>query len=329
MSTSTQTDPAVAAFAAAVRDALGDLPREEVDELTDGLEADLTDRSLEPDAPALADPGAYADELRLAAGLPPRGPMPRPHRRSFLDEAIANARANLRPLVEHPRGRAALAFLTAIRPAWWVLRGWLAYLLLAAVLGGPHLLPVSPLLAAALVLAIVASVQVGRGRWLARPSLTGLVVVINVVAAIGAPFALGWAYANQNAAQYSYTEPSEPAPLGLTRDGAPITNIFAYGPDGQPLEGVQLFDQDGEPLDLVPDPAADHVWEPSGTFLLVPSEAAPGRSGWNVVPLDRVPTTSLGNDGTLLQSATPRPVELPYRAVQPLAGYVAATDTEE
>ena len=98
MTTSTQTSPDIAAFAAAVRDALADLPRGEVDELTDGLEADLTDRSLEPDAPDLGDALAYADELRLAAGLP-RGPLPRAKRRSLAGKLIANTRQNLRPLL--------------------------------------------------------------------------------------------------------------------------------------------------------------------------------------------------------------------------------------
>ena len=50
MTTSTHTSDDVAAFAAAVRDALADLPREEVDDLTDGLEGDLRHKSRSPPA---------------------------------------------------------------------------------------------------------------------------------------------------------------------------------------------------------------------------------------------------------------------------------------
>lgn len=65
-----------AAFAAAVRERLSDLPTDEVDELLDGLQGDLTERLAESaDAGdvgtgELGDPEAYADELRQAAGLP-------------------------------------------------------------------------------------------------------------------------------------------------------------------------------------------------------------------------------------------------------------------
>src|SRR3954468_1429827 len=76
MSTSPLASPAVAEFAAAVRAALSDLAPDEIDELTDGLEADLTDRLADGDAADLGDPRAYAEALGPAAGLPHR-PMPR------------------------------------------------------------------------------------------------------------------------------------------------------------------------------------------------------------------------------------------------------------
>src|SRR3954464_4940069 len=76
MSTSTLASPAVAEFAAAVRAALTDLAPDEIDELTDGLEADLTDRLSDTDATELGDPRAYAEELRAAAGVPRRSVPP-------------------------------------------------------------------------------------------------------------------------------------------------------------------------------------------------------------------------------------------------------------
>jgi hypothetical protein len=71
MTTSTVT-PEIAEFAQGVRAALADLPAEEVDDLTDGLEADLAEAYAEDLQRELPDPAAYATELRAAAGLPMR-----------------------------------------------------------------------------------------------------------------------------------------------------------------------------------------------------------------------------------------------------------------
>src|ERR1700709_2176140 len=57
-------------FARAVRAALADLPADEVDDLTDGLEADLAERAADEESPDFGDPTDYANELRSAAGLP-------------------------------------------------------------------------------------------------------------------------------------------------------------------------------------------------------------------------------------------------------------------
>ena len=62
----------VRAFVARVREHLGDLDAEEQQELTIGLEADLTDLVAERGPEALGDPVVYARELRTAAGHPPK-----------------------------------------------------------------------------------------------------------------------------------------------------------------------------------------------------------------------------------------------------------------
>ncbi|RMI02417.1 HAAS signaling domain-containing protein, partial [Cellulomonas triticagri] len=80
------TGPAtVADYAAEVRTHLADLPQDQVDDLTDGLEADLADALADPTGrPADMPPGLtarfgapaeYARELRAAAGLPDPGPQ--------------------------------------------------------------------------------------------------------------------------------------------------------------------------------------------------------------------------------------------------------------
>ena len=66
---STRIPAEISAFATSVRHALGDLPAQEVDDLTDGLEADLAQVYAGEHPRALPDPSAYAMELRTAAGL--------------------------------------------------------------------------------------------------------------------------------------------------------------------------------------------------------------------------------------------------------------------
>ena len=76
--TAIATDPQaddVRAYVGAVRAWLGDLPPEEVEDLTAGMEADLAERAAESGdtlGALLGEPEAYAAELRSAAGLPPR-----------------------------------------------------------------------------------------------------------------------------------------------------------------------------------------------------------------------------------------------------------------
>ncbi len=66
-------------YVVGVRAALADLPPEDVEEFTTGMEADLAERLAEPGDGTLRDrlgePDAYAAELRSAAGLPPRAAL--------------------------------------------------------------------------------------------------------------------------------------------------------------------------------------------------------------------------------------------------------------
>ena len=63
--------PDVAAFVSRVRESLADLSEDDRLELTEGLEADLTDQVAEHGGGVLGDPEAYARELRAAAGFDP------------------------------------------------------------------------------------------------------------------------------------------------------------------------------------------------------------------------------------------------------------------
>ena len=121
----------VRAYVHAVRAWLGDLPPEEVEELTAGMEADLAERAAESGGPLgalLGEPEAYAAELRAAAGLPPRVDAVVPDavtREAWTDRTVREAH---KLVARHP-------WLRELRPTWWLARGAVAGWVLAAVLG--------------------------------------------------------------------------------------------------------------------------------------------------------------------------------------------------
>ena len=147
----------VAYYATQVRGALGDLSQEIVDDLTDGLEADLIDaleesrRGKNAEELTLNDlidrfgkPGDYAEELRTAAGFEPRNPANRVTVPPFLRRLRIKLVALVAPLLaagskfwQHEAVRRVLGFL---RPLWWVWRGILAYGLIVLVIGDANLL---------------------------------------------------------------------------------------------------------------------------------------------------------------------------------------------
>jgi hypothetical protein len=326
MSTATLASPAVTAFAAAVRDALSDLPADEIDELTDGLEADLTERIADGgvDDPELGDPLAYAEELRTAAGLPRRttsraGSSVLSELRAVPAQVIGGVRALA---VRYPALDALGRFLATLRPVWWVFRAaavtWLGFSLFGssgwAPLGGSTIVVF-------LVLTVV-SVQFGRSRWLPFAWMKGLLLAANIVLAIAAPFVLAGAAASVNNSWYSsnYAESfPDQSSSGLTLDGSEVSNVFAYDAQGNPLSDVQLFDQDGKPLDLVGDPTMPSGFFGSDSNPLVPNDGVAGRLGWNVYPLAHVGPEDLTESGAVKRSVTPIPATAPFATAKPLA----------
>lgn len=237
----------VAAYVREVRVELADLPVEDVDDLTGGMEADLSELAAESGGDLvgrLGSPSLYAAELRVAAGLPERVAGSAGRSRP-LTQALANARVSLRVLTQqHPWLRSVTAFLVTLRPAWWLIRGYLgAWALWSMLLGGNRGFRPQSLREYVLALvAVVVSVQLGRG-WLGQKAVSRpLLVVVNVVAGIVALMAWG-----SGAGSYYYTSDYSP-PAGVLLDGEQVGNIFAYDSEGKRITGVRLFAQDGRPL---------------------------------------------------------------------------------
>ena len=104
--------------------------------------------------------------------------------------------------------------------------------------------------------------------------------------------------------------------------------MFVFDADGNPVDDAQLFDQDGRPLNLVGMRDQELVYSEDGDSVIVPSDATPGRAGWNVYPLATVATSRLGNDGLPLPGAVRTTPEFPFLVATPLRD-VAAPESND
>ncbi len=298
------TVPQIAEFAAAVRQALADLPAEEVEELTDGLEADLAEAFSEDLARELPDPGAYADELRAAAGLPR---LQQPKRRATIRAAVAEA-----VTVAESRAsgffdkNAATQFVASLRPAWWIVRGWVAFQVVAMWIGGlgVDLLPTSLTSLAVMLVMVAGSVFLGWKSW---PTwLRVLIWFGNAFAVLMLLVSVSSVPTNRDIDRtimnFSYGAGDSGEMAGVSLDGNEVTNIFAYGADGKPLSNVQLFDQDGNPLRTsVPGVIGclEHFDETEYVDgddcktpgVWVPNSLETGAKAWNVYPMQMIEST--------------------------------------
>jgi hypothetical protein len=274
----TVIDDEIQEFLAAVRAKLADLDAEEQRDILDGLEADLTDLVAERGRGALGDPVAYARELRTAAGLEPE--MGRPVERVAVSariHALLDAAHRQWDRLVGAMPGDAVGLLLALRPVWWVLRGWIAVQMAATWLGDWSLTIVPggelPGVAAVLLGALL-SIQLGRGRlwpgdaWRRIAALRVLVVGLNLFALAMIPVVLaglghgksdrynrGFDQGYQAAMRESRAMNGDKA--GVYVDGKWVSNIYPYDAQGRPLIGVQLFNQIGEPINVITQPEYD------------------------------------------------------------------------
>ena len=278
--TAPTTTGAAQRYLADVEAELADLPAEERAELLDDLAMHLVAVEQEQDdrplAARLGSSADYAAELRAAAGLPPRATAVTAPRRGW----TTTVRIRGTQLAGQRWARELRAFVPSLRPAWWVLRGYLVVLLpsLSGIDGtrdfplpaplGSHLLG-----AAAVLAAVVASVALGRRR---LPRLaTAAVIVVNVALVVTAMQVAQTA--TSRLSSYRFTAIVEPALVSpeafpLTSVHGPVTNIYPYAADGKPLAGVLLYDQDGRPLRS----SRQQWWADGCRRVLAPPLAADG-----------------------------------------------------
>ena len=235
-----------------------DLPDEDRRELLDDVREHVTEVAAEDEgslAERLGPPERYAAELRAAAGLPPyvapdELSATQRLRRRFERSPLA-ALANSAPV------RAVRGFMPELRPAWWVIRGYLAAVIVSvAFFGRPSTDgPPWPTIdgswvagLALLVVFIALSILAGRAV-IARQRWLGLAVAANV--AIVLAFAGVLPTLREVNVPTASVRMVDADPFGFVQhgDGAPITHICAYDEDGKRVKGVQLFDQMGRPVE--------------------------------------------------------------------------------
>ncbi len=306
-------------FASAVRSALADLPADEVDDLTDGLEADLTERAADQDSPDFGDPVAYAAELRSAAGLPPRATIRPSVRDGVFVTAWDDFTRGLRDIYSHPFIARIGAFLVSLRPVWWLVRAWAFYGVLVWMFNVPsfQLTPLTFVVGAG---TLIVSVQWGRGRWLPRlwmrRALLGVNILLGVLTPVILIATLSGFSSQMDAAYASGQHDGEHEQNGLDYNGRQVSNIFAYDATGKALTQVQLYDQSGRPLYTV-DGSQEPLLNVGATYL-VPFGSKHGRGGWNVYPLGFVTENQLGGGGYPKKNAHPTPSTLNDLLVPPL-----------
>ena len=319
--TTTYVTADIEEFAAQVRSHLADLGAEEIEELTGGLEADLAEELHErPAGSTLRDPAGYALELRTAAGLPLKVPQ---KSRPFADFAAGLGQQRIAwaaTMRTSSLVAGAMDFAVSMRPAWWILRAWVAYQVVVAFwLGVGGVLPVSLGGWLFLLTSFAVSVQWGRGLWLPGTWMRGFIVAGNVAAILFLLPAAANAhlfYTNFDAA----LSDADRAMPGISLNGDQVINIFAYDAQGNPLQNVQLFDQSGHPLDSTDMGEQCFDTGCATTVMYFPAQLETGAATWNVFPLLQVPA-----DGTLYNERTDQyePAE-GVKATQPVLPFVKA-----
>jgi hypothetical protein len=317
--TSSQTVPAVvAAYAESVRRGLDDLPAADVEDLTEGLEADLMEQFEDSGAVPALSPAAYAAELRSSAGLPERsasiagkkGPGIRDSFRKAGTDFLARVRAN-------PVSNAVLEFLIKLRPVWWLLRAWAIFQILTVpVVGTSGYLPRGFAAWALLLVLAVFSVKWGSSpapvKTVPRRVLKAINIVCVAFMVIMSPFIISRALTPPNNFPVNGYVPAYGP--GLVVNGVSVDHVFVYDKDGKLLRDVRFYDQDGSPLDLpLPDgltapqqlPAGALPGEPFAPQPAAPSSVPSVTQSVSPAPPSSASPTAPAPAGTASPSPTP------------------------
>ncbi|MCM0675901.1 hypothetical protein NCC78_14555 [Micromonospora phytophila] len=316
----TVTEQEITDYVARVRAALADLPPAYRDELTEDLPEHLAEVAAEADGTLverLGEPEAYAAELRSAAGAAATTGGRRADRRFRATADRFRARLHRWDVqLGPPLGYASAGeFLRLLRPAWWMLRGYLAAMLVTVLTTGGTfgLLPSlnGSTLAGLVLLAgsVLASIWLGHHTpGLSRPKRRLLRVGTAVLVVFGLAGVVDMD-GRARSGDFGYEQISIDGRYDHVRD------VFVYDSAGRLVENARLFDQNGDPIRLgYPDCLDERDLNGSGNPLLRPYPYCPQQAPYaprppaatppapNVPPLPE-PTTAASPAAT--PTATP------------------------
>jgi hypothetical protein len=265
----------IARYVDGVRAALSDLPAKKRDELLEDLPEHLAEVAAEVAAEGagtleerLGPPAQYAAELRASAGVPAPGERRRPFGDALADAGVETRRRlrqadrKIGPLIGYGT---VSEFLSLLRPAWWVLRGYLAAVVVTYLFdasGGDGLVPriggneLAGLVM--LVLFVFGSIWLGRRTaglsiWPRRLVLLGGALIV--------VFALLWFSDVDRAARNTF-DGNYTTVYSTPYDH--VSDVFVYDAEGRLLTDVYLYDQFGQPIVLGGDVCARTDGPPLG-----------------------------------------------------------------
>src|SRR6266853_1708174 len=245
----------VTTYAAIVRAQLADLPAMERDALLEDLEQHLAEVAAEGEGSLvdrLGPPEAYAVELRAAYGAGHQTTQTTHTNGADLAESVRAAAARF---TDSDWARQIVGFLPELRPAWWVLRAYLAVLILVAAFSrgyglGPIPNPTTKRGLAeilAMGVAIWISVRVARRNRPLPRSARVVAASVNALIALAGTAILANMAMFPSPQMIGTASPEQP-PFAAAFAAGPTTNIYVYSQDGKPLTNVLLYDQDGQPI---------------------------------------------------------------------------------
>jgi hypothetical protein len=253
----------VAEYLAEVRGALDDLPAASRAELLEDLGEHLREVAAEEGAGALrarlGEPAEYAAELRGAAGLGRRGQA----ESRLQDRFAATVRhgGEVAGRLDLRIGRAfgyarARDLLHALRPGWWVLRGWVTAQLLSGVHDSASWHGFVPHFGGnAVVGAVVTVALIALSVWLGRRTLDGpgwsrrLMLGASGLATVGAIALACWGVGSTNYVYADATASSYPTDA-YGYSAGDITDVYVYDQAGNPVPQARLFDPYGYPIQM-------------------------------------------------------------------------------
>jgi hypothetical protein len=254
MTTTAGSSPQIDAYLAAVGASLADLAPDERADLLAEVEASLLESAGDSPIASLGPPEEFAAELRASAGL--GAPL--------TPEASGDPLASLRSLAArvagYPPVRALARLARELAPAWWLVRGYLVVVAIAALTGASWAsshpwLPILGSERAGALLVVVASalsLAVGLGTRRTGASVALALLVVNLAALVAVVPAVR--HAQQDATpiivQAAPSAADSFAYRALYDNGTQVLNIYPYSRAGTLLHDVQLYDQNGRPITL-------------------------------------------------------------------------------